>query len=132
MSYTAADSADHARRSQGGRIGEYLAAFLLESHGIDTAFVDRTGSDLWCRLGSQMRAVEVKTAFRPEKGRPDRASFRAEAHKDADLFALLYIPAHALLLLRREDMGRNQRVPLVEFTEANMARTIREAFYATH
>jgi len=44
-----------------GRAGEYFAAYVLESYGVETHRVDTQYSDLWCRVGEDVRAVEVKT-----------------------------------------------------------------------
>jgi hypothetical protein len=33
-----------------GRQGEFLAAYILETYGVEVHHVDRSGSDLWCRV----------------------------------------------------------------------------------
>lgn len=49
-----------------GRQGEFFAAYILESHGVECHHVDRKGSDLWCKLPSGLiKTVQVKTTRGP-------------------------------------------------------------------
>ena len=49
-----------------GRQGEFFAAYILESHGVECHHVDRRGSDLWCKLPSgEIRTVQVKATRGP-------------------------------------------------------------------
>ena len=48
-------------KSSKGRAGEYFAAYVLEAHGVETHRVDTQYSDLWCRIGTEVRALEVKS-----------------------------------------------------------------------
>ena len=52
-----------AQKEQTGRAGEFLAAYILESRGIECHRVDRRGDDLWCKLpDGKLVTVQVKTA----------------------------------------------------------------------
>ncbi len=49
-----------------GRQGEFFAAYILESHGVECHHVDRKGSDLWCKLPSGLiKTVQVKASRGP-------------------------------------------------------------------
>lgn len=51
-----------------GRIGENLASYYLEAHGIECSIVDRRGADIWCKTkADKMFTVEVKAASHPIK-----------------------------------------------------------------
>ena len=64
-----------AEKEQTGRAGEFLAAYILESNGVECHRVDRRGDDLWCKLpDGRLVTVQVKTAAKalvPKKGRPE-------------------------------------------------------------
>ena len=61
-----------AQKEQTGRAGEFLAAYILESNGVECHRVDRRGDDLWCKLpNGRLVTVQVKTAGKasiPRKG----------------------------------------------------------------
>jgi hypothetical protein len=48
-----------------GRAGEFLAAYILETHGIEVHHVDRAGADLWCKVRGSIVTVQVKASHRP-------------------------------------------------------------------
>jgi uncharacterized protein (UPF0335 family) len=48
-----------------GRAGEFLAAYILETHGIEVHHVDRAGADLWCKVQGSIVTVQVKSSHRP-------------------------------------------------------------------
>ena len=64
-----------AEKEQTGRAGEFLAAYILESNGVECHRVDRRGDDLWCKLpNGRLVTVQVKTAAKalvPKKGNPE-------------------------------------------------------------
>jgi hypothetical protein len=54
---------NQAQKEQTGRAGEFLAAYILESNGIECHRVDRRGDDLWCKLpNGKLVTVQVKAA----------------------------------------------------------------------
>ena len=54
---------NQAQTEQTGRAGEFLAAYILESNGVECHRVDRRGDDLWCKLpNGRLVTVQVKAA----------------------------------------------------------------------
>jgi len=72
---------NQAQKEQTGRAGEFLAAYILESNGIECHRVDRRGDDLWCKLpNGRLVTVQVKAAANakiPKVGGPkgNRSSY---------------------------------------------------------
>ncbi len=66
---------NQAEKEQTGRAGEFLAAYILESNGVECHRVDRRGDDLWCKLpDGKLVTVQVKTAAKalvPRKGKTE-------------------------------------------------------------
>jgi hypothetical protein len=66
---------NQAQKEQTGRAGEFLAAYILESNGVECHRVDRRGDDLWCKLPSgKLVTVQVKAAANakiPKLGKPN-------------------------------------------------------------
>jgi hypothetical protein len=70
------DSSAKLRATETGRVGENLAAYYLESVGIEASIVDRRGSDIWCRKpDGGMFSLEVKTAREAYKFSPNRTRY---------------------------------------------------------
>ena len=60
---------NQAQKEQTGRAGEFLAAYILESNGVECHRVDRRGDDLWCKLpNGRLVTVQVKAAAKPSVG----------------------------------------------------------------
>lgn len=86
-----------------GRVGEYLAAYLLEKRGIGCSLVDRRGSDIWCHHpdGSMFR-VEVKTATEAShKGKGIYSYSYQVQRRDADWFAFVALDREAVIFRPR-------------------------------
>jgi hypothetical protein len=79
-----------------GRRGEFLAAYILESHGIECHHVNREGADLWCKVQGRVFTVEAL----------DRQ--------------LVIMRPTALIT------SGTTRISIAEFNEANQRRTIEE------
>lgn len=66
---------NQAIKEQTGRAGEFLAAYILESNGVECHRVDRRGDDLWCKLpNGRLVTVQVKAAANakiPKLGKPN-------------------------------------------------------------
>lgn len=66
---------NQAMKEQTGRAGEFLAAYILESNGVECHRVDRRGDDLWCKLpNGRLVTIQVKAATKaliPKKGKPE-------------------------------------------------------------
>jgi hypothetical protein len=53
-------------RTDIGRAGEFLAAYILETHGVEVHHVDRAGADLWCKVRGSIVTVQVKACTAPD------------------------------------------------------------------
>ena len=117
-----------------GRAGEFLAAYILETFGIEVHHVDRDGADLWFKVRDSLTTVQVKAASAPlahskdsngRKGSLRYGYFCKNAKVDWYCFIAL---DKQLLLMRRADQVVTQtvRIEPKEFNEANQRRTIEE------
>lgn len=114
-----------------GRAGEFLAAYILETFGIEVHHVDRDGADLWCKVRDSLTTVQVKAASTPvaygndRKHAPRYRYFCKNAKVDWYCFIAL---DKQLLLMRRTSDVLTQTVSIEpkEFNEANQRRTIEE------
>lgn len=113
-----------------GRRGEFLAAYILESHGIECHHVNREGADLWCKIQGRVFTVEVKSASmkaKPDRGRPSSYYQFHTNKKNAEFYCLVALDRQ-LLVVRHATLitGGTTRVSVSEFNEANQRRTIEE------
>jgi hypothetical protein len=113
-----------------GRAGEFLAAYLLETFGVEVHHVDRDGADLWCRVGGGLSTVQVKTSSAPRLSNKTTVSPRYEFHTPetaVDWFCFVALDCR-LILMRRADMvgSGKTRIRPQEFNEANQRRTVEE------
>ena len=112
-----------------GRAGEFLAAYILETFGIEVHHVDRDGADLWCKVRDSLTTVQVKAASTPtayERTRKNAPLYRYYCRNDkADWYCFIALDKQ-LLLMRRADAVLTQTVSIEpkEFNEANQRRTI--------
>ena len=111
-----------------GRVGEFFAAYVLESYGVETHRVDTRYSDLWCRVGESVRTVEVKSCTRPtgyKSGEVLRYTFNVRSRKHG-WFCLVALDRQMVLLRSVEEMGgpKTLRVGPEEFNAVNQRRTI--------
>ena len=116
-----------------GRAGEFLAAYILETHGIEVHHVDRAGSDLWCKVRDSIVTVQVKASQAPTQNN-DRSSFYytyATRNPVADWYCFVALDRE--LLIMRPGAGivaSTTRLAPSEFNEANQRRTIEEMIHA--
>ena len=111
-----------------GRSGEFLAAYILETHGVEVHHVDRAGADLWCRIPSGLVTVQVKSSSAPRLSNAKASSLRYPFHTrsiDAD-WACFVALDRELLLLRpvSEVLASTTWISTVEYNEVNQRRTI--------
>lgn len=111
-----------------GRIGEFLAAYILEANGVECHHVDRSGSDLWCRIGDAIVTVQVKAATAPNrlKRKVDSSFYAFHSRSSAaDWFCFVALDRKLLLLQRPPDSEKVYiKVPERNFTEENQAASI--------
>lgn len=114
-----------------GRTGEFLAAYILETYGIEVHHVSRDGADLWCKVQGSLTTVQVKAASTPfvyAQHRKVTPMYRFLCrNKSADWFCFIVLDKQ-LLLMRRSDQILTQTVSFSpnEFNEPNQRRTIEE------
>lgn len=113
-----------------GRRGEFLAAYILESHGIECHHVNREGADLWCRVQGRVFTVEVKSASRrskPSRNRKNNYYQFYTTKRLADFFCFVALDRQ-LVVVRPLALitSATSRVSIAEFNEANQRRTIEE------
>lgn len=86
-----------------GRVGELLAAYTLEKHGLGCSLVDRRGSDIWCMaLDGTLFKLEVKTATAPSHEGRGTYSYSYQVHRrDADWFAFVALDREAVIFRPR-------------------------------
>jgi hypothetical protein len=113
-----------------GRAGEFLAAYILETHGIEVHHVDRAGADLWCKVQGSIITVQVK-ACQQVRSTNSHTSVPYYTYSTrnpvADWYAFVALDRE-LLLMRPSSliMAVTTRVSPSEFNEANQRRTIEE------
>lgn len=113
-----------------GRAGEFLAAYILETHGIEVHHVDRVGADLWCKVQDSILTVQVKTS---RQAKPSRKSSSVKYYsylthtRDVGWYCFVALDRE-LLIMRplKEVTGRSLRISPLEFNEVNQRRTIEE------
>lgn len=113
-----------------GRRGEFLAAYILESHGIECHHVNREGADLWCKVQGRVFTVEVKSASavaKSDRGRPSRYYQFHTNNKSAEFHCFVALDRQ-LVVVRPTALitGLTTRILNAEFNEANQRRTIEE------
>ena len=119
-----------------GRRGEFLAAYILESYGIECHHVNRQGADLWCLVHDRVVTVEVKAASQPAKDGRNAKTGRVRHYnhyqfftgkKTADFFCFVALDRQVLLVKPAAlIVSATTRISVPEFNEANQRRTIEE------
>ena len=117
-----------------GRAGEFLAAYILETHGIEVHHVDRAGADLWCKVRGSIITVQVKSS---QWSRPIKKTTKVPYYAfhtlngSADWYCFVALDRE-LLLMRPASaiMVKTLRIAPPEFNEANQRRTIEDMIHA--
>lgn len=111
-----------------GRAGEFLAAYVLETHNIEVHHVDRSAADLWCRAGDTLCTVQVKSASRPRVHKQSKARYRYNTPPiKVDWYCFVALDRQLLLMRPASEVTTvsTQFLP-AEFNEANQRRTIED------
>ena len=120
-------------RTDIGRAGEFLAAYILETHGIEVHHVDRAGADLWCKVQGSIVTVQVKASQFPAQTNDRSAlyyTYRTQ-RSDADWYCFVALDRELLIIRPSESIvASTTRVAPSEFNEANQRRTIEEMIHA--
>jgi len=112
-----------------GRTGEFLAAFVLETYGVEVHHVDRAGADLWCKVRGSIVPVEVKSASRPRGAGENRIlRYQFTIGNQKPLWFCFVALDRKLVLMRpgSEVLTKTVRVHPEVFTEAEQRRTIED------
>ena len=116
-------------RTDIGRAGEFLAAYILETHGIEVHHVDRAGADLWCKVQGSITTVQVKASTIPIQSNDRSTLYYTYATRSpvADWYCFVALDRE-LLLMRPVStiVATTTRIAPSEFNEANQRRTIEE------
>lgn len=88
---------------QTGRAGEFYAAFILETLGIECHHVDREGADLWCKLPNDtLFTVQVKTAQKQTTSRKKYQNYRYNLKKsNFDYYCFVALDIKKIRILPR-------------------------------
>lgn len=111
-----------------GRMGEFLASYILETHGVEVHHVDRAGADLWCRANSKLITMQVKAATVPTKSNSHTSvayyNYTAK-NRNADYFCFVALDLRLLLLRPSSTItGSTVRIAPEEFTDASQSQSI--------
>jgi hypothetical protein len=116
-------------RTDIGRAGEFLAAYILETHGVEVHHVDRAGADLWCKVRGSIVTVQVKASQAPVKSNKRSYVYYTYATRNpvADWYCFVALDRELLLMRPSESIvATTTRIAPSEFNEANQRRTIED------
>jgi hypothetical protein len=116
-------------RADIGRAGEFLAAYVLETHGVEVHHVDRAGADLWCKVRGSIITVQVKASQKPAKNTSRAFLYYGYRTQPSDASWYCFVALDRELLLMRPTslvVASTTRIAPSEFNEANQRRTIEE------
>ena len=119
-------------RSDIGRAGEFLAAYILETHGIEVHHVDRAGADLWCKVRDAIFTIQVKACQAPAQN-TKRSSlyYNYRTHNNAaDWYCFVALDRELLIVKPVQSIvATTTRIAPSEFNEANQRRTIEDMIH---
>jgi len=116
-----------------GRAGEFLAAYILETHGVEVHHVDRAGADLWCKVQGSIVTVQVKACTAPTQSNARSTQYYTYKTQSSDADWYCFVALDRELLIMRPSGGivaSTMRIAPSEFNEANQRRTIEEMIHA--
>ena len=118
-----------------GRMGEFLASYILETYGIEVHHVDRAGADLWCKTNTAIITVQVKSARQAARSNDHtQATYYNYTTKNPNADWYCFVALDRQLLLMRptaEITTTTVRIAPSEFNEANQRRTVEELLKPT-
>jgi hypothetical protein len=88
-------------RTDIGRAGEFLAAYILETHGVEVHHVDRAGADLWCKVRGSIVTVQVKACTAPAQSNARSTQYYTYKTQNADADWHCFVALDRELLLMR-------------------------------
>jgi hypothetical protein len=115
-----------------GRAGEFLAAYILETYGIEVHHVDRAGADLWCKVRDSIITVQIKACQAPSQNNARSFLYYTYATRNpvADWYGFVALDRELLIVRPVESIvATTTRIAPSEFNEANQRRTIEEMIH---
>lgn len=111
-----------------GRAGEFLAAYILETHGVEVHHVDRAGADLWCKVQDSLLTVQVKSRSKVSTEKYRRPHYRFSTQKTtADWYCFVALDRRLLLMYPVSQFSmKTARFSEGEFNADHQRRTIEE------
>ena len=112
-----------------GRAGEFLAAYILETYGVEVHHVDRDGADLWCKVREAITTVQVKSSSVPARyGHSRQYMYTYFTPKiSVDWYCFVALDRQLVLMRPGSSVDKTKvRILPNEFNEANQRRTIEE------
>lgn len=118
-----------------GRRGEFLAAYILECHGIRTTHVDLPHDDLWCHApNGDLIRVQVKSTLCPRNYSTDRSIKKYHFKINSavpyqGIYIFCALDKHLALAFKRDDTGQKSiKLNPDCFTREAQDESIRKAF----
>lgn len=118
-----------------GRRGEFLAAYILECHGIRTTHVDLPHDDLWCHApNGDLIRVQVKSTLCPRNYDKNRVGekyhFKIATQVPYNgIYIFVALDRHLCLASKRDDTGvKSIKLNPDCFTREAQDESIRKAF----
>jgi hypothetical protein len=116
-----------SNRTSIGRVGEFFAAYVLETYGVEVHHVDRSAADLWCQVRGSLCTVQVKSS---SSSRRSNAGRKAKYHYhtppvEVDWYCFVALDKQLLLMSPCSLVpSKTTSFDPLEFNEANQRRTI--------
>jgi len=112
-----------------GRQGEFLAAYTLESNGIECHHVNRQEADLWCKMpNGTLVPVQVKACSKPIFDRRWNAkipNYRFFNKKEADKIWRAYVALDVRIVLMFPPHGPRSWIRADMFEEDEQDRRVK-------
>ncbi len=116
-----------ASNTDTGRQGEFLSAYILETHGIEVHHVDRAGADLWCKVNGKLVTLQVKAATAPRTAKKTAVPYYSYLTKktDADYFCFVALDIQMILIRPTAKVtASTTRIAPADFNEFTQIGTI--------
>lgn len=123
-----------ASETDTGRMGEFLASYILETFGIEVHHVSRDGADLWCKIRSdRIVTIDVKSSSAPSLNQKAKNHYRftAKGRVPVDYYAFVALDKQLMIVRPSSEVTtRTVSIHVSNFNEALQRRTIEEMITA--
>jgi len=110
-----------------GRVGEFFAAYVLETYGVEVHHVDRSAADLWCKVRGTLCTIQVKSSSTPRRSNEGRKAkhYYNTPPIEVDWYCFVALDRQLLLMSPCSlVLSKTTSFDPLEFNEANQRRTI--------